>query len=271
MVIYTQSMITITIDPIIFSIGPHIHFRWYSLIVITAIIIGIWLAEREAGRKGFNKDEILNSSLYIILAGMVGARLFHVIDHWPDDFAANPISVLYFWEGGLAIWGGVFGGLAAVFILARIKKWRLPKLLDAFVPGVVLAQAVGRVACIITGDAVGKVTAGPFGFAYTSPNAVVPALGVYYTPTPVYEILMNLSIFALLWALRKKNLPDGALTLIYLVLYSSIRFFITFTNSYPIIALGLNQAQWISIVVFLVSIPLLISMHMKERLSRSIR
>lgn len=269
-VIYTRTMITITIDPIIFTIG-HFHLRWYSLIVITAIMIGIWLAGREAGRKGFNKDEILNSSLYIILAGMVGARLFHVIDHWPDEFATNPISVLYFWEGGLAIWGGVFGGLAAVFILARIKKWRLPKLLDAFVPGVVLAQAVGRVACIITGDAVGKVTTGPFGFAYTSPNAVVPALGVYYTPTPVYEILMNLSIFALLWALRKKNLPDGALTLIYLGLYSSIRFFITFTNSYPILWLGLNQAQWISIVVFLVSIPLLISMHMKERQSRSIR
>ncbi|HEX7393826.1 MAG TPA: prolipoprotein diacylglyceryl transferase, partial [Anaerolineaceae bacterium] len=212
-------MITITIDPIIFSIGPHIHFRWYSLIVITAIVIGVWMAVREAGRKGFIKDEILNSSLYIILAGMMGARLFHVIDHWPDEFAANPISVLYFWEGGLAIWGGVFGGLAAVFILARMKKWKLPKLLDAFVPGAVLAQAVGRVACIITGDAVGKPTTGPFGFAYTSPNATVPALGVYYTPTPVYEILMNLSIFALLWALRKKNLPDGALTLIYLVLY----------------------------------------------------
>lgn len=264
LIIYTQLMITITIDPIIFSIG-HLHLRWYSLIVVTAILIGIWLVGREAGRKGFNKDEILNSSLYIILAGMVGARLFHVIDHWPDEFAANPISVLYIWEGGLAIWGGVFGGLAAVVVLARIKKWKLPKLLDAFVPGVVLAQAVGRVACIITGDSVGKVTTGPFGLAYTSPNAMVPALGVYYAPAPVYEILMNLGIFAFLWALRKKNLSDGALTLIYLGLYSSIRFFITFTSSYPILALGLNQSQWISILVFLVSIPLLIRMQLKEQ------
>ena len=92
MFIYTQSMITITIDPIIFSIGPHIHFRWYSLIVITAIVIGVWMAVREAGRKGFNKDEILNNSIYIILAGMMGTRLFHVIDHWPDEFAANPLT-----------------------------------------------------------------------------------------------------------------------------------------------------------------------------------
>lgn len=261
-------MITISIDPIIFSIG-HLHIRWYSLIVITAIIIGLWLAVREAGRKGFNKDEILNSSIYIILAGMLGARLFHVIDHWPDEFAANPIRALYFWEGGLAIWGGVFGGLVAVVVLARINKWKLPKLLDAFVPGVVLAQAVGRVACIITGDSVGKVTTGPFGFAYTSPNAMVPALGVYYTPTPVYEILMNLSIFAILWILlRKKNLPDGALTLIYLVLYSSIRFFITFSSSYQTVALGLNQSQWISIFVFLISVPLLFRMYLKQQHSR---
>ena len=257
-------MITIPIDPIIFSIG-HLHLRWYSLIVVTAILIGVWLAAKEAGRKGFIKDEIYDSVLWIVVAGMVGARLFHVIDHWPDEFAANPIRALYIWEGGLAIWGGIIGGLIAVAILARQKGWKLSRLLDAFVPGVVLAQAIGRVACIITGDSVGKVTSGPFGFAYVSPNAMVPQLGVYYTPTPVFEILMNLSIFALLWNLRKKNLSDGVLTLIYLALYSFGRFFITFTSSYQIIGLGLNQAQWISIFMFFVSVPLLASLYLKNR------
>jgi phosphatidylglycerol:prolipoprotein diacylglycerol transferase len=257
-------MITIPIDPIIFSIG-HFHLRWYSLIVGTAILIGVWLAVKEAGRKGFIKDEISDSILWIVLAGIVGARLFHVIDHWPDEFAANPIRALYVWEGGLAIWGGIIGGLIAVAILARQNGWKLSRLLDALVPGVVLAQAIGRVACIITGDSVGKVTTGPFGFAYNSPNAMVPQLGVYYTPTPVYEILMNLSIFAIVWNLRKKNLPDGVLTLIYLALYSFFRFFITFTSSYLIVGLGLNQAQWISILVFLVSIPLLASQYFKNR------
>ncbi|HMN14785.1 MAG TPA: prolipoprotein diacylglyceryl transferase, partial [Bellilinea sp.] len=180
-------MITIPIDPILFSIG-HFHLRWYSLIVTAAVILGVWLALKEAGRKGFNTEQLANSVLWIVIAGMVGARLFHVIDHWPDEFAANPIRALYIWEGGLAIWGGVLGGLAATAVLARINHWKLTRLLDAFVPGVVLAQAVGRIACIITGDAVGKPTNGPFGFAYVSPNAMVPQLGVYYTPTPVYEI-----------------------------------------------------------------------------------
>jgi phosphatidylglycerol:prolipoprotein diacylglycerol transferase len=257
-------MITIPIDPIIFSIG-HFHLRWYSIIVTTAILIGVWMAVKEAGRKGFIKDEIYNNMLWIIIAGMIGARLFHVIDHWPDEFAANPIRVLYIWEGGLAIWGGIIGGLIAIVVLARQNRWKLSRLLDAFVPGVVLAQAVGRVACIITGDAMGKPTSGPFGFAYNSPNAMVPKLGVYYTPTPVFEILMNLSIFALLWSLRKKNLPDGVLTLIYLGLYSFGRFFISFTSSYLIIGLGLNQAQWISIFMFFISVPLLAVLYFKKR------
>lgn len=257
-------MITIPIDPIIFSIG-HFALRWYGLIVGTAILIGVLMAVKEAGRKGFNKEEIYNSVLWIVIAGMAGARLFHVIDHWPDEYAANPIRAFYFWEGGLAIWGGIIGGLIAVAILARQNRWKLSRLLDAFVPGVVLAQAIGRVACIITGDAMGKPTSGPFGFAYNSPNAMVPQLGVYYTPTPVFEILMNLAIFALLWNLRKKNLSDGVLALIYLALYSFGRFFISFTSSYQIIGLGLNQAQWISIIMFLVSVPLLTSQYFKNR------
>jgi len=257
-------MFTISIDPILFSIG-HFQLRWYSLIVATAMLIGVWLAVREAGRKGFNTDEITNNALWIVVAGMIGARLFHVLDHWPDEFAANPMRALYIWEGGLAIWGGVLGGLVATVILARVQHWKLPRLLDAFVPGVVLAQAVGRIACIITGDSIGKPTSGPFGFAYTSPNAMVPQLGVYYTPTPVYEILMNLAIFALLWSLRKKNLPDGVLALIYLALYSFVRFFIAFTSAYKIVALGLNQAQIISILIFSVSVPLLAITTLKKR------
>jgi len=257
-------MITIPIDPILFSIG-HFQLRWYSLIVTAAIIIGTWLAVKEAGRKGFNTEKITESVLWVVIAGLVGARLFHVLDHWSDVFAANPVRALYIWEGGLAIWGGVLGGLVATAVLARIYHWKLPRLLDAFVPGVVLAQAIGRIACVITGDAVGKPTNGPFGFAYISPNAMVPQLGVYYTPTPVYEILMNLAIFAVLWNLRKKGLKDGILTLIYLALYSFVRFFIAFTSAYKIIALGLNQAQLISVVVFAISLPLLAITLLKNR------
>ena len=109
-------MITIPIDPILFSIG-HFHLRWYSLIVTAAVIIGTWLAVREAGRKGFDTEKITESVLWVVIAGLIGARLLHVLDHWSDAFAANPIRALYIWEGGLAIWGGVLGGLLASILL----------------------------------------------------------------------------------------------------------------------------------------------------------
>lgn len=250
-------MITISIDPIIFSIG-HFMLRWYSLIVSFAILVGLWIAWREAKRKGPVEKYFGDAVLWVIIGGMIGARLFHVIDHWPDEYALNPIRALYIWEGGLAIWGAVIGGGIALALFARRHGLHLGRLVDTATPGLVLGQALGRFACIITGDAMGKATTGPFGFAYTSPNAMVPQLGVYYTPTPVYEIIMNLGIFAIVWRLRKRNLPDGALFLIYLVLYSAGRFIITFWSSYQIVAFGLNQAQLISLAAFIVGVPLLI-------------
>jgi phosphatidylglycerol:prolipoprotein diacylglycerol transferase len=206
----------------------------------------------------------------VVISGILGARLFHVLDHWGHEFAANPVRALYVWEGGLAIWGAVAGGLLAVALLARRRGWKLGRLLDAVAPGLVLAQAVGRVACVITGDAMGKPTNGPFGFAYTSPNAMVPQLGVYYTPMPVYEILANLAIFALLWQLRKQRWPDGRLFLVYLVLYSLERFFLAFTSSYQIIALGLTQSQLIALAALAAGLPLLARSFTRARGRRAL-
>jgi phosphatidylglycerol:prolipoprotein diacylglycerol transferase len=111
----------------------------------------------------------------------------------------------------------------------------------------------------------GKPTTGPIGFAYTSSEAMVPQLGVYYIPTPVYEIVMNLSIFALLWRLRKSSLPDGVLFLIYLTLYSAGRFLITFWSSYQIVAFGLNQAQLISLAALVIGLPWLVYLLRRSR------
>lgn len=249
-------MFTISIDPIIFNIG-HFAVRWYGIILMVAMGIGIWLTAREAERKGFKKDDVYDAAVWIIVGGLLGARLFHVLDHWSDEYAVNPIRALYIWEGGLAIWGALIGGLMAGALIAWRRGWRFTKFLDAAAPGLVLAQAIGRIACVITGDAMGKATNGPFGFAYTSPNAMVPQLGVYYTPMPIYELVANLGIFAVLWQLRKRNWPDGKLFLVYLTLYSLERFFLGFTSSYRIIAFGLAQSQIIAVIGFAVGMALL--------------
>src|SRR5512138_1279879 len=243
-------MITIPIDPIIVHFGGHLALRWYSLIILIAIAAGFGIALREADRKGFSRDAIYDMAMWLIPSAILGARLFHVIDHWKDTFAANPGRILNIWEGGLAIWGAVVGGLIALAIVAWRRKWKLTFLLDLFAPALVLGMAVGRLACIITGDSVGKPTTGPFGLAYVSPNAMVPQLGVFYTPTPIYEFLLNLGIFAVLWRLRKKQRfqrwPDGALFFIFLSLYSVGRSIITIWSAYQPFAFGLNQAQFFS-------------------------
>ena len=265
-------MITLNIDPIIVSVG-HFAIRWYGLIVLSAIAAGIWLTAREAERKGFRKDEVYDAAVWIIIAGIIGARLFHVLDHWSHEYALNPVRALYIWEGGLAIWGAMIGGLVAGVLVTWKRGWYFPRFLDAAAPGLVLAQAIGRIACVITGDAMGKPTNGPFGFAYTSPNAMVPELGVYYTPMPVYELVINLGIFVALWQLRKRNCStgvvpagwrtdgttlsswqDGQLFLVYLVLYSLERFFLAFTSSYRIIAFGLTQSQIVAAFAFVIGL-----------------
>jgi len=115
-------MFTVSIDPIIFQVG-HFALRWYSLILLTAITVGIWLTGREAERRGFRKEDIYDVSIWIVIGGLIGARLFHVLDHWSDIFAANPIRAMYIWEGGLAIWGAIVGGLIVSAFIAWRRGW----------------------------------------------------------------------------------------------------------------------------------------------------
>ncbi len=260
-------MVTVTIDPILFHLGPF-AIRWYSLIVMAAVVAGFFIAKREAERKGFSTDHLYDIAGWLFIGGLIGARLFHIIDNW-ETFAANPGQILMVWEGGLAIWGAVAGGLITLVFLARKNRWNLPSLLDLFAPALVLGQGIGRLACVITGDAVGRPTNGPFGLAYTNPHAMVKELGVYYTPTPIYEFMMNMVIFAILWRLRKNRLPDGALFFLYLSLYSVGRFIISIWSSYQPFAFGLNQAQFFSVAALLVSLPILLGMAAKRKASAS--
>ena len=248
-------MITINVDPVIFAVG-HFGLRWYGVILIGSIGLAAWIASHEARRKGLRPEIVPDGLMWVVLAGLAGARLFHVIDHWPHEYAANPIRALYIWEGGLAIWGGIVGGMLALAVFARRRQVSLGRLADIAAPGLVLAQGLGRLACVITGDAMGRPTNGPFGIAYTNPAAMVPQLGVYYTPMPVYELIVNVGIFGLLWQLRKRRWPDGALFLVYLGLYSLERFILAYASSYRIVAFGLTQSQIVALAGLATVIPL---------------
>jgi phosphatidylglycerol:prolipoprotein diacylglycerol transferase len=251
-------VITVNIDPVALSFG-HFAIRWYGVIVALAITTGVVVSRRWAIRRGLKDNDVLDAVTWVVLAGLVGARLFHVIDHWDHGYAANPARVLYIWEGGLAIWGGVVGGLVALWIFARRRGLHLGVLVDVAVPGLVLAQALGRSACLITGDGMGTPTTGPIGLAYLHPGAMVPELGVYYVPTPLYEMVWLLMIFAVLIALPVRGRNSGTLFLVYVVLYAVGRFVISGSAGYREIAFGLNQAQIISLAALLIAGPWLVA------------
>lgn len=145
----------------------------------------------------------------------------------------------------------------AVVLVCWKRGWRLPVFLDAVAPGLVVAQAIGRIYCILTGDAFGRPTYGPLGFAYTNSNALAHQRFVYYTPMPAYELIANLFIFGILWMLRNRKWPDGTLFLLYLMLYSVERYFLGFISAYRIVAFGLTQSQIIALVGLAFAIPVL--------------
>lgn len=235
---------TIDIDPVIVHLGP-LALSWYGLFVALAIAIGLWLAFREARRKGLPMDEVESLAFWVFAGGIVGARGLHVIDRW-DLYALHPLGIFAIWNGGLAIMGAVLGGTLTGVLVAWRRGLPVRKLADAAAPGAILGQAIGRFACLFTGDAVGRATTG-FGVTYLDRGAMVPELGVAYEPVFLYEMVWDFGVFALLWLLRPHLHVDGQLFAVYLALYAVGKFALTFLRTETVWLAGLQEAQLLSI------------------------
>lgn len=187
----------------------------------------------------------------------------HVIDYW-SYYSANPGAILAFWEGGLAIWGGILGGTITGIIFARISGFSIARYADIGALGLILAQAIGRIGDVINGEHISTATDLPWGVVYTHPNSLSYGLPPTH-PAVAYELLMDLFIFGIPWKLRGRIRPDGSLFLLYLTLYSIGRFFLSFLrlDSYTVF-LGLNQAQWLSLIVLAAALPLLLLQQVSQ-------
>ncbi len=229
-----------------------------------AIVVGVWLPARLVAKAGLSVDRLYSLALWGVPGGIIGARLVHVVDYW-GYYSANPGTILAFWEGGLAIWGGILGGTLTAVIFARIKNFPLARYADLAALGLILAQAVGRIGDVINGEHISKGTSLVWGVFYTHPNS--PGYGLPPShPAVGYELLMDLLIFGVLWKLRGRIRPDGALFLLYLVTYSIGRFFLSFLRlDSNTVLLGLNQAQWLSLIVLAVALPLLCLQQVSQR------
>lgn len=245
-------MITIGIDPLIFRLGP-LSLSWHSLFSMAAIIVAVWLTAHLARRKNLPEDRIYSLAPWAVAGGIIGARLVHVVDYW-DVYRANPVAILAVWEGGQALWGGILGGTVAALVYGRVAGFSIAPFADLGAPGIILAQAIGRIGDIINGEHFSPATNLPWGIVYSHPDS--PAFGRLPShPAVAYELLMDLVIFGMLWKLRNRIRRKGNLFLVYLVSYSTARFFLSFLRlDSNTVLLSLNQAQWISLIVVAVSL-----------------
>ena len=256
--------IIINIDPVIFRLG-HFELHWYSLAIIVAIIAAVLLSARQGKKKGIATDHVYSLGLWVVLGGVLGARLFHVIDHW-EHYINNPAQILGF--QGLAIWGGLAGGGLALIIYARVRHLPLGRLVDVVAPGLLVAQIIGRFGCIVNGDAYGGITSVPWAFIYVNPGSSIPSslFGMPTHPYPVYEMLWNAIALLVLLRLDRRVKKDGLVFLSYLSLYSLGRFVLTFVRQENITLWGLQQAQVIAMLVVLVSVAAMVYLIAKRRI-----
>jgi len=212
--------------PILFQFG-NVEIRWYGVMIALAFLAGTFLGVREARRKGYDPELIYDLLFYVMLAGIVGARLYYVLVSNPVYFLQHPLDIVAIWRGGLALHGGLLGGLLAGIWFCKKRRLAFWSFADLLTPSVMLGQAVGRGACTLNGCSYGKPTSLPWAITFTNPAAQAPH-NIPLHPTQFYEMATDLLIFAILWNFRKRTRFDGQLFLTYAIVYAVARFVLEF-------------------------------------------
>lgn len=249
-------MIEINWNPVSY-LGP-IPINWYGITMALGFLVGGWLVWRRAPKFDVPRTKIEGLLLWIVVGVVIGARIYYLVQNDFASYLVEPWRMLAVWEGGLAFFGGLFGGTLAAFLYTWREGLMFPRVADLFAPAIPVSAAIGRISCGLAGMDYGTPTSLPWGVVYTNPNSYAPVDGVARHPAQYYELVGDLVIAWLLVKLRGR-LPDGGLFLLYLILFSVLRFFVFFTRgSVPEIALGLKNGQWTALAILAIAMPLLI-------------
>ncbi len=247
----------------VFHIGP-IPIHVYGLLLMLGALAGAWLATVEARRRGQDPEIIWDALTWVLIGGVVGARLWHVFTP-PESmvemgitthyYLTHPLAILEVWRGGLGIPGAVMGGLLAFWLFARRRKLNFALWLDIAAPGVALGQAIGRWGNYVNQELYGAPTHLPWAI-YIDPAHRLPQFAdqAYYHPLFFYEFVWNLlNMGVLLYAARKwsDRLRTGDIFLMYLIIYPVGRFFLEFLRLDPAEVGGLDINQMLMAVVAL--------------------
>jgi phosphatidylglycerol:prolipoprotein diacylglycerol transferase len=243
--------------PILFKIGPFTVYSFGALMALAALSSG-WVVWLELKRCRYNEEFASTVVLAAAVGGLIGARVLFILEDW-SHFVLSPWDFI-FSGAGFTWYGGMLGGALAVTWAVRREGIPWLRAADMSAPALALAYGIGRLGCHVAGDGDwGTISDVPWAVAYT--NAIIgwvhPYTGIPYPPgarvhpTSIYEFIQAVAVFAVLWPLRKKSYPDGTMFWLYLILAGAARFGVEFWRLNPVIALGMTEAQWFSLILAL--------------------
>lgn len=242
----------------IIKIGS-ISIKWYSVLILVGAIIAIVMTLREGRRYNYDKDYIFNMMFWGIIFGVIGARLYYVLFNL--NLYTNILDIFKVWEGGLAIHGGIIFGLLTIIIYCHRYQVRTIRMTDFIVPGLILAQAIGRWGNFFNHEAHGAVTTVAHLQSLHIPNFIIEGMqigGIYYQPTFLYESFWCLLGFIILLVIRRlKYTKVGQPTAFYLMWYGLGRFFIEGMRTDSLMLGGFKVAQIVSVIFFIVGLGIL--------------
>lgn len=243
--------------------------KWYSILILCGIIIGIIILEKQAKKFKLNKEYLYNLIFGILICGIVGARIYYVMFNL-NYYFNNFIDIFKIWEGGLAIHGGIIGGL--IFILYYTKKYKLTTLhiIDMIIPSLIIGQIIGRWGNFFNGEAHGPITTLNFLESIHLPDFIINGMyinRVYYQPTFLYESIWNLIGFIIIIFIlnKSKKIKIGDITSFYLIWYSFARFFIESLRTDSLMLGNLKVAQIISIIMFIIGITIIVKNRINKK------
>ncbi|PFQ86524.1 prolipoprotein diacylglyceryl transferase [Priestia megaterium] len=248
------------LDRVFLEIGP-LTVYWYGVIIGVGVLLGLYIATRESVRRGLSKDTFVDLILFAVPIAIICARIYYVSFEW-GYYSKHLNEIPQIWQGGIAIHGGLIGGVLTAIVYSKVKKISFWKLADIAAPSLILGQAIGRWGNFMNQEAHGGPVTRAFLEGLHLPNFIIKQMyinGTYYHPTFLYESLWDFAGFILLMVLRRTSLRKGEIFLSYLIWYSVGRFFVEGLRTDSLMLTHtLRIAQVVSLVLIIIAIILII-------------
>ncbi|WP_300331879.1 prolipoprotein diacylglyceryl transferase [Fusobacterium sp.] len=287
-------------NPIFITIGK-IKITYYGLMYAISFLLGIELGKKAAKDKGFSPELIENYAFVAMISGLLGGRLYYVLFNL-DYYLAYPQDILAVWKGGMAIHGGIIGGIIGTCIYGYIKKINPLQLGDFAAGPLLLGQSIGRIGNLMNGEIYGVPTFTPYKYIFSLKPSFYQWFDYYKTlpisekikitenvpwgivfpesspagqefpnlplhPAMIYEMILNFIGFLFIWfVLRKKDYPAGVVWCSYIIIYSSIRIFVSFFRAEDLMMMGLRAPHLVSLAMIIIASIFIIFLNKKNKI-----